>query len=153
MTDCCRPNSIPLPSEPHRCPRNGVKGQPVRLITLKSLLLPDALAQLNAHQRYHFCASPDCPVVYFGDDGQRFKTADLKVLVWAKDKRPEVPVCYCFGWQRHHLQNSANRHAPDEIAAHVKAGRCGCEMNNPQGRCCLGNVRSLLNQTPMENPT
>lgn len=145
MTDCCHPDSIPSTPEPHCCPRNGVKGQPVRLITLKSLLLPAALAQLNPHQRYHFCASPDCPVVYFGDDGQRFDTAVLKVPVWAKDEHPHVPVCYCFGWQRHHLQNSANRHAPDEIAAHVKAGRCGCEVNNPQGRCCLADVRSLLN--------
>ena len=151
MTDCCHPESSSSPPSIHHCPLNGVKGQSVQLITLKSLLLPEALAQLNAHQRYHYCASSDCSVVYFGEDGQTFTTTNLKVPVWSKDERPEVPVCYCFGWRRHHLQNSANGHAPDEIAAHIKAGRCGCEVNNPQGRCCLGNVRSLLNQTQMEN--
>jgi len=144
MDDCCDPNRADLTQVTNQCPRNGAKGKPVLLITLKSLLVPDALAQLNAHQRYRFCASPDCPVVYFGEDAQTFETAQLKVPVFAKDPGPDVPVCYCFGWRRQPLQDPANRHAPDAIAAHIQAKRCGCEVNNPLGRCCLAEVRSLI---------
>lgn len=144
MSDCCTdPLTTTAPFHQH-CPRNGAKGKPVPLITLKSLLVPGALAQLNAQQSYRFCASSDCPVVYFGADGQTFQTDLLKVPVFAKDPGPEVPVCYCFDWRRHQLQNPANRHAPDDIAAHIQAKRCGCEVNNPQGRCCLADVRSAM---------
>ena len=38
--------------------------------------------------------------------------------------------------------------ASERITALVKADRCACELRNPQGSCCLGNVasatRSLL---------
>jgi hypothetical protein len=126
------------------CPRNQVRGEAVPLITLKSLLQPAALAQLNAHQNYRFCPSADCPVVYFGEtDAQTFTTDQLKVLVFAKDSRPEVPVCYCFGWQRGQIHLDNQRQIMDEIRAHIEAKRCGCEVNNPQGRCCLANVQSI----------
>jgi hypothetical protein len=55
-----------------------------------------------------------------------------------------VPVCYCFGWRRGQLQDPSNCHATDEITAHIQAQRCGCEVNNPQGCCCLTNVRSAM---------
>lgn len=29
---------------------------------------------------------------------------------------------------------------------HIKADRCGCEVNNPQGSCCLGNVSAFIKQ-------
>jgi hypothetical protein len=144
MDNCCNPNRADLAQVAHHCPHNGAKGKPVPLITLKSLLLPDALAQLNAHQRYRFCASPDCPIVYFGDDAQTFTTTQIKVPIFAKDKGPDVPVCYCFGWRRGQLQDPSNCHATDEITAHIQAQRCGCEVNNPQGCCCLTNVRSAM---------
>ncbi len=129
----------------HHCPRNRAKGEAVPLITLKSLLQPAALAQLNAHQKYRFCPSADCPVVYFGEtDAQLFTTEQLKVLVFAKDQRPEVPVCYCFGWQRGQIHQANQRQIVDEIRAHIQAKRCGCEVNNPQGRCCLNNLQNLV---------
>jgi len=28
-----------------------------------------------------------------------------------------------------------------------KSKRCGCEVNNPQGNCCLGNVSLVVEQT------
>lgn len=144
MSDCCTDQSTTATQSPQHCPCNRAKGKPVPLITLKSLLVPSALAQLNAQQSYRFCASPDCPVVYFGADGQTFETDCLKVPVFAKDLSPEVPVCYCFDWRRHQLRDPANRHALDDIAAHIQAQRCGCEVNNPQGRCCLADVRSAM---------
>jgi hypothetical protein len=34
----------------------------------------------------------------------------------------------------------------DDINAGIKAGQCACDLRNPQGSCCLGNVRGLIEQ-------
>jgi len=31
----------------------------------------------------------------------------------------------------------------DRITALVRAGRCECEVKNPQGSCCLGNLAAI----------
>ena len=35
---------------------------------------------------------------------------------------------------------------PGQIRAHQLAGRCACEIHNPQGACCLGNVTRFRKQ-------
>lgn len=154
MSDCCYSNStsdVPFGQAKQRiCPGNGSSGKPVQLITLKSLLKPTALEQLNPQQSYSFCPSSDCPIVYFSSIGQTFTTADLKVSVFQKDWGESVPVCYCFGWSRQRICNQIEQegasNAVASITAHIKAKRCGCEVNNPQGSCCLGNVREVVKQ-------
>ncbi|MFS8909057.1 putative iron-sulfur cluster-binding metallochaperone [Synechococcus sp. OH2] len=137
------------------CPRSGEQGIPVQLITLKSLLCPRALAQLDADSSYAFCRDPICPVVYFSKQGQSFGVDDLKVPVFQKESGEDVPVCYCFAWTRRRirqeLQGSTTPQAIlAEIAAHIKARRCGCQVNNPQGFCCLENVRQVILEVQQE---
>lgn len=153
--DCC---CCPEPTEGDRaitgnrpteqCPYDQSQGKPVKLITLKSLLTPPALEQLDSQATYRFCSSIDCPIVYFSAEGDTFTTDDLKVSVFQKNPGQEVPVCYCFGWTRqriqHDLEQTGQTSAIAVITAHIKAGRCGCEVNNPQGSCCLKNVRDYL---------
>ncbi|MBF1989848.1 putative iron-sulfur cluster-binding metallochaperone [Fischerella thermalis] len=154
MNDCCCPPSTSdVSSEKTNqriCPHNGSQGKPVQLITLKSLLKPAALEQLNPQESYSFCTSLDCPVVYFSPTGQTFTTTDMKVQVFQKDLGEEVPVCYCFGWSRQKIRNEielvGTSHAVATITVHIKAKRCGCEVNNPQGFCCLANVRQVVTQ-------
>ena len=76
----------------------------MQLITLKSLLTPAALERLEPHHEYRFCERPECPVVYFSNQGDAFTTNDLKVPVFQKDNGYDVSVCYCFGWSRQRLQ-------------------------------------------------
>ena len=53
MSDCCYPISKSPGTEKQRiCPRNGSKGKSVFIITLKSLLKPAALEQLDSQQFY-----------------------------------------------------------------------------------------------------
>jgi hypothetical protein len=124
-----------------------MKGKRVQTITLKSLLIPSALENLNPNTAYYFCAAPDCPIVYFNEEGQIFSTEQVKVPVFQKDRGLNVLVCYCFGWSRDRIQQeiikTGKSSAETNIRSHIKAGRCGCEVNNPQGSCCLGNVRQL----------
>lgn len=65
-----------------------------------------------------------------------------------KDDAPERLVCYCFG---HSVAAVLEASAPDgsnrildEIMDACGRGLDRCEEMNPQGRCCLGNVRALL---------
>lgn len=127
------------------CPHDRSQGKSVKVLTLKSLLIPQALERLNPQVAYRFCSSASCPIVYFSAEGDRFTTGDLKVPVFQKDPGQEVPVCYCFGWTRQRIQHDLSQEGQTSalavITAHIQAGRCGCEVNNPQGSCCLKNVR------------
>lgn len=157
MTECCCSPVSSQKSESHwqrLCPHDGTKGKPVEVITLKSLLVPSALERLDVTNAYGFCLSKDCPVVYFTEQGQTFITSDLKIPVFQKDENESVSVCYCFGWSRQRIREELNQsresNAVDMITTHIKAKRCGCEVNNPQGSCCLENVRSVVKKTVEE---
>lgn len=129
------------------CPVSGTRGKAVPLITLKALLTPLALARLTPEGAFRFCPDPTCDVVYFSA-AQTYRMEDLKVPVFQKDQAPGVPVCFCFGHTRADLSAAAasgtGQALEASIRAHVQAGRCGCEINNPQGKCCLGNVVTVL---------
>jgi hypothetical protein len=116
----------------------------VETITLKALLLPGALARLLP-LHYHFCRTPACPVVYFANDAESiYHKEDLKVRVGLKEEEDPIPVCYCFGHTRASIRDEIERTGGttvvEAISAHVRAGRCACEVNNPSGTCCLGEV-------------
>ncbi|GHF65543.1 hypothetical protein HNQ07_004739 [Deinococcus metalli] len=146
MTDplCCAPTRGETSSV---CPVCGTTGKPVKLITLKALLTPGALATLAPERAYRFCPDAGCDVVYFAG-GHTYAQADVKVRVYQKDRSTDVPVCYCFGHTRAGLELARlDGHAEaitQSIQGHIKAGRCGCEVNNPQGSCCLGTVKGLV---------
>lgn len=129
------------------CPVNGTLGKPVKTITLKALLTPQALATLEPHESYRFCPAPDCPTVYYSSS-RTYSTADLNVPVLHKDPGADVPVCFCFSHTRRTLGEAVLQGAAPQvlqsIRAHLQAGRCGCEVRNPQGSCCLGNVTRVL---------
>jgi hypothetical protein len=133
------------------CPTNGQPGKRVDTITLKALLaLP--LTFISASD-YRFCRDPQCPTVYYSADGsQLFTEADLREKVY--QKHPEdnsVFVCYCF---RHTLGDIRRSVGPpaaasviDAINKGIQADKCACDIRNPQGSCCLGNVRILVKES------
>ena len=100
---------------------------------------------------HFFCADQDCPVVYFSADGtQIFTVAQLRETVYQKEPHnPIVPVCYCFQHAVATLQAVSNQQKQailSDIRQGTKAGQCACDLRNPQGSCCLGNVSKLIKQ-------
>lgn len=82
---------------------------------------------------------------------QFFTKDQIRVPVHQKEMDDDaVLVCYCF---RH---SPATIHAEllatgtstviEEINAGIQAGQCACELRNPQGSCCLGNVSAVVKQ-------
>ena len=145
--NACSADACPAPTREAglaRCPVTGTVGRKVDRITLKALLRSEALRRLDGG-RYFFCPAPDCDVVYFNNEaGSVFRKGDLTVRVGLKEKDAPIPICYCFGIMiediRRELAESGNTQIPAMITAEVKAGHCACEVRNPQGNCCLGNV-------------
>jgi len=86
--------------------------------------------------------------VYFDPNGTVFAKSDLSVRVGVKEPEEPKPLCYCFGFTEAAIVEDVrqNGHAtiPDAIKAQVKAGNCYCEVTNPQGSCCLGNVTAAV---------
>lgn len=133
-----------------QCPECGTKGHQIEGITVKALLCPDALARLEQAE-YRFCASPACPVVYFSDATDSvYHTRDMKVRVGLKETADPIPLCYCFGHTRasvtQEIQQTGRSTAVATITGHIQAGRCGCDVNNPSGSCCLGTVSKAIKE-------
>jgi hypothetical protein len=130
------------------CPTNGQIGKPVNSVTLKALLaLPLSLLQPT---EYRFCRSADCPTVYYSVDGAHLiHEADLRETVFQKHPcEDDALVCYCFRYTVRNIRRAVERSGTNTILADIttgiQAGQCACDIRNPQGTCCLGNVRQLI---------
>lgn len=139
------------------CPSCGNLGKPVDLLTVKSMLgIP--LTMLRA-TKYQFCKTPDCPTVYYGaDSDHRIDEKSLRERVHQKHpEQNDVFVCYCFrhtpGSIKAELAGTGRSTVVAAITAGIQAGRCACEIRNPQGSCCLGNVRAVASRAEKEMRT
>ena len=128
-----------------RCPACERPGRQVERITLKALLRPEALMRLSA-PAHRFCPTAGCMVVYFGS-GEVFERGDLMVPVFQKESPGARTVCYCFAIteedMRREMAQAGRSSASERITQLVKDERCACEVRNPQGNCCLGNIAEV----------
>lgn len=161
MTDtcCCPPEAgnknceLPLQNDqgPSRtlnaCPVCGMKGKHLSGQTVKALLSV-SLREVQEVE-YLFCNTQNCAVVYFSSNSeQTFTVAQVREAVYQKEPdNDDVFICYCF---RHTVGNirtafpEARTAITNDIITGINAGQCACDLRNPQGSCCLGNVRELI---------
>lgn len=99
---------------------------------------------------WRFCESAHCPVVYFRPGGRTILKDALKVRVGIKENGPPRPLCYCFGHSvesiREEIARTGRSSVVQAISARVKAGECQCEVLNPRGSCCLGDVNRAVQE-------
>ena len=145
MSDCCRVGGSAVEA-PDRCPDCGRVGRKLDRITLKALLRPEALARLSALE-HGFCPSASCRVVYFGL-GEVFRCEDVLVPVFQKEPAGGRTICYCFavseGDIRREIEATSGSTVVERITRLVESDRCACEVRNPQGTCCLGNLTAAV---------
>ena len=132
------------------CPKNRNVCKPVPRITVESLLRPEHRHYLVSLP-YFFCDSPDCEVVYVSASGKEvITTSQLSVRVGIKETEDPIPLCYCFNFDRKaiwdDIRSKGATDIPKIIAQRIKAGDCRCEVTNPSGSCCLGDIHRVVKQ-------
>lgn len=141
---CCAPVTREAGSS---CPASATRGKPVELLTVKSLLTEVALRRLS-NIAHWFCPDPSCDVVYFDAHGASYATREIRVTVWQKEPFGDRTVCSCFGESektiREEILKSGRSSTIDRVRAHIAAGRCACEVRNPRGVCCLGDLAAAV---------
>lgn len=149
MAECCGPRNEQCTTSPP-CPRCGATGHEVERETVGAMVTLTVHAAALTQKTYRYCATPACPVVYYGADGPVLARQDLRVPVNAKDESLDVPLCYCFGHTRRSIRAeiaaTGRSTASSTITGEIKTGHCACEVKNPSGRCCLGDVRAYEKQ-------
>jgi len=147
--DCCvvTPAQTQAASQQTTCPVCGTKGKDVDTHTVKAML--DVSLRNLASSAYRFCRTESCEVVYFGAGGEVYTEDDLRERVHQKHPdAADVFVCYCFrhtpGSIRQELLLSGASAVVAQVNAGIQAGQCACEIRNPQGSCCLGNVTAAV---------
>jgi len=101
--------------------------------------------------KYRFCQTQTCPVVYYSADGEQiFTVEEIRERVYQKEPEAErVLVCYCFGHTVGELRAASSKGRiviMEDINIGINSGQCACDLRNPQGSCCLGNVRNMIKQ-------
>ncbi len=161
MTDtcCCPPEAgsavCEMPAQgfqraaraANACPECGKAGKAVQGQTVKALLSVSLRETRNVE--YLFCRTRTCRVVYFSADGEQTFTAEqVRERVYQKEPDAEdVFVCYCFRHTVGHVRAASPETRTaimDDINTGIKASQCACDLRNPQGSCCLGNLRGLI---------
>lgn len=151
MDKCCELHP-PTKCGCEKCPECGAPGKSVRRLTLGALLKADQRSKIPIQDEFCFCGTQTCDVVYFRPNGVLFRKNDLAAPVGLKEpNNPAAPVCYCFDWTPEKIQseikNTGKSTVIDKIKTQVKAENCYCEITNPQGSCCLGNVSHVVKKT------
>ena len=155
MSNCCtsersEDNCAVTTSDAHpasHCLDCGVEGRPIALQTILHHVKHEHLARVTG-EAYRFCSDPKCAVVYFGEGGTRFTVDEVRELVSAKTTGDARPVCYCFGFKEGDVREEITREGtskiPKQINDLVKTGMCACEVRNPAGVCCIGEVNRTV---------
>ena len=119
----------------------------MELQTVKALLTETALRRVGSIP-HRFCTDASCDVVYFDLAGACYRTGDIRVPVWQKEPFGTRTVCYCFGESetsmRAEIAATGHSDAVERVRAHIAAGRCACEIRNPRGACCLGDLTAAV---------
>ncbi len=149
--DCCLvTEKKPAPARTE-CPISKTLSRKVQRRTLEHLLKADKVGSIRDVQ-YYYCLEPSCDVVYFSNENvPYFSVDDVKVKVFPKDKGDDVHVCYCFDWTRGRIKEqiaeTGKSTAALEITREVKAGNCDCDIKNPKGECCMGDVNAVAKES------
>lgn len=147
--DCCAPKNISTQLS-NVCKECGERAKSVQSMTLYHMLKRPFVNEIQDTTYFH-CETLECDVVYFSNEtGQYFVQAQIRVFVGSKQKGPEKQLCYCFDYAakdiNYEIENTGKSSAAEDITAKVQAKLCACEIKNPAGRCCLGQVRLAIKE-------
>ena len=133
------------------CPACGTKGKAVGPVTIEKLVIEEARSRAGRAAGFRFCAEPSCEVAYFHPEtGARVLKREVRVRIGQKEGDPPRPICYCFDHSVEQIEAEVAATGTSKIAEEItekcRRGLDRCEETNPQGSCCLGNVRQAIRE-------
>jgi hypothetical protein len=147
--NCCTPQ----PRGKIECPKCNEKAKGVLEKTLKHLLTYKAKESLSCLDGFYYCKTPSCEVIYFRDT-EIFTQKDMSLVVGLKKDADPATVCYCFDWNKEEITKEIKENAIsvalEDIKYKMDTQGCECEILNPSGSCCLGDVRKAIEEIKME---
>jgi len=133
--NCCTAQS----KQKQACPECSIEAKEILEKTVKHLIV----TSLTSYTGFHYCRTPSCEVIYFRGN-EVITQKDLNVLVGIKNSVTPSTICYCFGWSREkiktQLQKTGKSTAISDIKEKMNRLGCSCEILNPSGECCLGDI-------------
>ena len=146
MKICCCDIEAPSGRNRSSCPVDGSKGDSVKKTTVAAM----TLGPVPSDTSFYICRSPACSVVYFGSGGTVFTTDQVRVVPGFKEGGTDL-VCYCFEHTESALVEEVTllgrSSIQESIESQVKQGNCACEVRNPDGKCCLKQIKALVADT------
>lgn len=144
-TGCCTSQ----PKGKEACPLCGALAKGVLAKTVEHMLSDQAKLRLSCLEGFYYCKTPSCEVIYFRD-AEILTQKELEVTVGLKEGATPATVCYCFDWTIEKIQAeldaTAKTTALEDIKAKMKNPGCSCEILNPGGGCCLGEVEKAIKE-------
>lgn len=148
MSDKCRSRNGDQKAA--QCPCCKSEGKKVMAKTVLSIIkcCPKGFMK---REYYFLCPSPNCEVLYYDSSYESIaKKSDSTIRVGFKEREGPHSICYCFGHTAesiaNEIQSTGATKVIDSIKKEVKAGRCACDVKNPKGSCCMGDVARVVNQ-------
>jgi len=143
------PKAAPEPAM--QCPACGTQGKAVGPITIEKLVVEAARRRAGRTDGFRFCAERSCEVAYFHPaSGTRIVKDEVRVRIGPKETDPPRPICYCFDYNLEQIQAELAATGTSKIAEDItekcRQGLERCEETNPQGSCCLGNIRRAIKE-------
>ena len=138
------------------CGGCGETGRDVSLQTVVHHVNSEKLSSVG-DEEYKFCSSQNCAVVYYAASGRSFTVDDVRESVTSKTTGDARPLCYCFGFTegfaRREIARTGESSVSKQVSRFIKEKLCACEIRNPSGMCCFGEVSKALKRLMIESAT
>ncbi len=147
MDCCCSGTKMTKEMPQNVCGQCGEVGRIVARQTVVHHVKSKKLAEIKSDE-YKFCPSEKCPTVYYSVSGEVFIVDDVRELVTSKSSGDNRPLCYCFGFTegfvREEVERTGASSVPAQVTLFIKEKLCVCEIRNPAGACCLGEINRTV---------
>ncbi len=91
--------------------------------------------------RYYYCASFECDIVYFNKHDAPYTTAMLnKEIGFKEGSSDQAAVCFCYHYMKSELYNPS---IIEKINIRINNYGSRCDIRNPSGKCCLKDIKKV----------
>lgn len=148
--ECCS-NGVGAASQSatSTCPICGEVGRIVEKQTIVHQVKSEKLSSVT-DRKYRFCDVANCDTVYYSANGSLFTTDDVRELITSKINGDDRPLCYCFGFTegtvRREIILKGEATVSTQVTHFIKENLCACDIRNPAGSCCLGEIKRTEKQ-------